>query len=261
MDRVLHQRRNEGGLTGQLHKLLGLEQKMRQYEVGERFVRAAVDRGGTRCHRPGMGESRSSPDARRARRRRRSGWPVSTAFPLRAEHLLAAVRRPPRRARRRRRHRSWSGAPGAPTRLRCSRSCAQPVTRRARCTSTTVCVRTRSTTTSSKPRPRGSVPASDGSPSRSTPGGNLEARARGRAVRRARAGRGRGRRRDRRRRAHARRPGRDGALERVAGERHDRPRRHAGGARLDPSPVARVPPGRDPRDLRAVCGSHRCTTR
>ena len=46
MDRVLHQRRNAGGLTGQLHKLLGLEQKMRQYEVGERFVRAAVDRAG-----------------------------------------------------------------------------------------------------------------------------------------------------------------------------------------------------------------------
>ena len=55
MDRVLHQRRNAGGLTGQLHKLLGLEQKMRQYEVGERFVRAAVDRGGTRRHRPARG--------------------------------------------------------------------------------------------------------------------------------------------------------------------------------------------------------------
>ena len=46
MDRVLHQRRNQGGVTGTMHKLLGLEQKMRQYEVGEHFVRAAVDLAG-----------------------------------------------------------------------------------------------------------------------------------------------------------------------------------------------------------------------
>jgi len=46
MARVLHQRRQAGGLVAQLHKMLGLEQKMRQYEVGERFVRAAVDRAG-----------------------------------------------------------------------------------------------------------------------------------------------------------------------------------------------------------------------
>lgn len=46
MARVLHQRRNAVGLTGFLHKLLGFEQKMRQYEVGERFVRGVVDAGG-----------------------------------------------------------------------------------------------------------------------------------------------------------------------------------------------------------------------
>jgi len=39
MSRVLSQRRKIGGVTGMLHKLLGIEQKMRQYEVGEGFVR------------------------------------------------------------------------------------------------------------------------------------------------------------------------------------------------------------------------------
>ncbi|MGQ0824828.1 MAG: zinc-dependent metalloprotease [Actinomycetota bacterium] len=46
MDRVLHQRRNARGALGQLHKLLGIEQKLRQYEVGEKFVRGVVDIGG-----------------------------------------------------------------------------------------------------------------------------------------------------------------------------------------------------------------------
>jgi len=46
MARVLHQRRVVGGITGQLHKLFGLEQKMRQYEVGERFIADVVEIGG-----------------------------------------------------------------------------------------------------------------------------------------------------------------------------------------------------------------------
>jgi coenzyme F420 biosynthesis associated uncharacterized protein len=46
MARVLQQRRNAVGLTGFLHKLLGFEQKMRQYEVGEQFVRGVVAAGG-----------------------------------------------------------------------------------------------------------------------------------------------------------------------------------------------------------------------
>src|SRR5882672_12904602 len=49
MARVLHQRRQVGGLVQQVHKFLGLEQKMRQYEVGERFVRGVVDLGGPRA--------------------------------------------------------------------------------------------------------------------------------------------------------------------------------------------------------------------
>jgi coenzyme F420 biosynthesis associated uncharacterized protein len=46
MDRVLHERRNVGGIAGYVQKLLGIEQKMKQYEVGERFVRATVDLAG-----------------------------------------------------------------------------------------------------------------------------------------------------------------------------------------------------------------------
>jgi coenzyme F420 biosynthesis associated uncharacterized protein len=39
MARVLHARRQQKGISGQMQKLLGIEMKMRQYEVGERFVR------------------------------------------------------------------------------------------------------------------------------------------------------------------------------------------------------------------------------
>jgi uncharacterized protein (DUF2342 family) len=46
MSRVLQQRRRSGGLTSLIHKVLGFEQKMRQYEVGERFVRGAIAEAG-----------------------------------------------------------------------------------------------------------------------------------------------------------------------------------------------------------------------
>ena len=46
MSRVLSQRRKMGGLTGALHKILGIEQKMKQYEVGEKFVRGVYAIGG-----------------------------------------------------------------------------------------------------------------------------------------------------------------------------------------------------------------------
>ena len=49
MARVLHQRRQAGGIASQIQKLLGLEQKMRQYEVGEKFVRGVLDLGGSRA--------------------------------------------------------------------------------------------------------------------------------------------------------------------------------------------------------------------
>ena len=43
MANVLQARRNARGATALLHKVLGFEMKMRQYEVGERFV-DAIDR-------------------------------------------------------------------------------------------------------------------------------------------------------------------------------------------------------------------------
>jgi coenzyme F420 biosynthesis associated uncharacterized protein len=46
MSRVLSQRRKIGGITGALHKLLGIEQKMKQYEVGEGFVRGVYELAG-----------------------------------------------------------------------------------------------------------------------------------------------------------------------------------------------------------------------
>jgi coenzyme F420 biosynthesis associated uncharacterized protein len=49
MSRVLSQRRKSGGITAIVHKLLGIEQKLRQYEVGERFVRGVIAIGGDRA--------------------------------------------------------------------------------------------------------------------------------------------------------------------------------------------------------------------
>jgi coenzyme F420 biosynthesis associated uncharacterized protein len=46
MARVLQARRQAGGMTSVVQKLLGFEMKMRQYDVGERFVRAVVDEAG-----------------------------------------------------------------------------------------------------------------------------------------------------------------------------------------------------------------------
>ncbi len=44
MERVLQARRNAGGVAGQINKALGLEMKLRQYEVGERFIAGVVER-------------------------------------------------------------------------------------------------------------------------------------------------------------------------------------------------------------------------
>jgi len=46
MSAVLHARRRSPGVAGFMHKVLGFESKMRQYEVGERFVRGVVERAG-----------------------------------------------------------------------------------------------------------------------------------------------------------------------------------------------------------------------
>jgi coenzyme F420 biosynthesis associated uncharacterized protein len=49
MAAVLAQRRNARGATALLHRLMGLEMKMRQYEIGEAFVQAVTDRSGFRA--------------------------------------------------------------------------------------------------------------------------------------------------------------------------------------------------------------------
>jgi coenzyme F420 biosynthesis associated uncharacterized protein len=46
MARVLHSRRQQKGIGGQIQKLLGIEMKMRQYEVGEQFVRGVEREAG-----------------------------------------------------------------------------------------------------------------------------------------------------------------------------------------------------------------------
>jgi coenzyme F420 biosynthesis associated uncharacterized protein len=46
MARVLHSRRQQRGIGGQIQKLLGIEMKLRQYEVGERFVRGVESAAG-----------------------------------------------------------------------------------------------------------------------------------------------------------------------------------------------------------------------
>ena len=49
MARILQARRQARGLVGALHKVLGLESKMRQYEVGEAFVAGVEQAGGPRA--------------------------------------------------------------------------------------------------------------------------------------------------------------------------------------------------------------------
>jgi len=52
MARVLEARRHTGGTTGFFHKLIGLEAKLRQYEVGEAFVAAIEAEAGQRAIDP-----------------------------------------------------------------------------------------------------------------------------------------------------------------------------------------------------------------
>lgn len=46
MSAVLRARRESGGMARQLRKLFGIEMKMRQYEIGERFILAVEERAG-----------------------------------------------------------------------------------------------------------------------------------------------------------------------------------------------------------------------
>jgi coenzyme F420 biosynthesis associated uncharacterized protein len=49
MARVLDARRAQGGVRGHVNKMLGVEMKLRQYAVGERFVSAVVAEAGPRA--------------------------------------------------------------------------------------------------------------------------------------------------------------------------------------------------------------------
>jgi len=49
MSAALRARRESGGMARQLRKLMGIEMKMRQYEVGQRFIVAVEERGGERA--------------------------------------------------------------------------------------------------------------------------------------------------------------------------------------------------------------------
>ena len=240
-------RRQSTGMAAFLQKLIGLEAKMRQYEVGEAFV-AAVER------RPDPGRSTprgaapsTCPTARRARRARSTGSPGSTPTAVRpataaAVDPLAPLARPTFAAatRRPRARRWWSRARAAPTPSRCSCSRSTPGSRRSRCTSTTGCGRQRRR-------------------------GRARARARRRLGRRRSERRGvavdagpeprspratRGTPRWRRRAsssaptcvlvgAHRRRPGRDRAAQRAARRGARRARGHGAAARHARAPAAR----------------------
>ena len=72
---ALNRRRETRGLPWRvLERLLGLELKMRQYEVGKRFCDAVVQAEGPRGAGPRGEGPELLPSTRRARRHRRSGW-------------------------------------------------------------------------------------------------------------------------------------------------------------------------------------------
>ena len=142
MARVLHARRQSAGMAAFLQKLVGLESKMRQYEVGEAFVAAVEREAGPAAidaawrgpeFLPTIDELSHPNDwlARVDARERDPGHRVGGG-PARA--VARAVRDRGARARSRR---SSSRAPAAPTRSRCSRSRPTPASPRSRCTSTT----------------------------------------------------------------------------------------------------------------------------
>ena len=66
--RVLSSRRNAAGRTALLHRLMGLEMKMRQYEVGEAFVDAVTERGRVPGARRRVVRPGGAADPRRAHR-------------------------------------------------------------------------------------------------------------------------------------------------------------------------------------------------
>ena len=239
MARVLDSRRRTRGMQSILHKLFGLDAKMRQYEVGEAFVAAVENEAGPRGLDPAwrgpewlptvdeLSQPRAWLDARRRGRLRPPPCRPSTGHPTSgvsrrggtASWALDGVDAPVVVGVLGRRRLAW----------RCSRSRSTAASGPSPCTSTTASA----AASAGEAEFVAACAASLGAPSTrsassSTPGPNLEARAhaaRYEALDRA-AG---GDRRDRgARRAHGRRPGRDGAAQPPARERERRARRDGG---------------------------------
>ncbi len=138
MSRVLSQRRKMGGLTGALQKLLGIEQKMKQYEVGEQFVRGVYDSRGPARVRRGLAGAGKPADGRRADASLPPGWPASPLPACEPRRRARAISGPAP---------VWSSrAAAAPTRSRCSRSRASTASTCTRSTSITACAPAPSTT-------------------------------------------------------------------------------------------------------------------
>ena len=90
MRRALQARRRGSNIDRGIQKAIGFEQKIQQYEGGERFVREVVDRAGMDGFNRVWTSPANLPDAGRDPRARSLG---------RARHGVAAVRRPPAVAR------------------------------------------------------------------------------------------------------------------------------------------------------------------
>ena len=67
-----------------IQRLLGLDMKMRQYELGKRVLRRRGGSGGDRGARPGLGRPRTRCRARTSSSTRRTGWPACGPAPAAA---------------------------------------------------------------------------------------------------------------------------------------------------------------------------------
>ena len=259
MARVLHARRQSTGMAAFLHKLVGLESKMRQYEVGETFIAAVEREAGPRAIDAAWRGPEWLPDARRAAATPRSWLARVDAAAVSPSRRGAADRtrdrwRAARRRRRARPRRWWSAAPGgadsvallalaadaglAPVAVHVDHG-LRPDERGA---TPTRCARLAAR---SRCRVRRAVGVDV------APGPNLEARGARRAVRRAR---GRARRARRRVRARRRTPPTTRPRPCCSTCCAARPAAGLAGmaraARTRRAPAARVPPRRDARALR-----------
>ena len=255
MARVLHQRRATSGLTAQVHKLFGLEQKMRQYEAGEKFIENVVEIAGFPTFDVVWRDPENLPtlaeldDAHgldrpgRAQPRRLMSPALMRALASHVERLLAF------------------DAGGGPVLVGCSGGADSLALLALVCAAghdtCAVYVDHGLRPDAGDAEVVSAAAARFGASFRSVRvdvgrGGNLEARARDARYAALEQERARHRCACCRRRAHHGRPGRDRAAEPPPRERDCGLGRHARAPRPHPPAVARVPTGRDARDLRAA---------